>query len=84
MKPDDAYELWKSSRAAIEPPAGFEDRVMAAIEPFAAAQHRRRRGVQAFVLAVVASRLGRLAIWSLACAACAARVVGILALFLPG
>jgi hypothetical protein len=82
MKSDDAFEQWKSSRTAIDVPADFADRVMGSIEQWDAA-HRRRHGLQALVLAVLASRLGRVAIWSLACAACVARVGAILALFVP-
>jgi hypothetical protein len=81
MKPDDAYERWKSSRAAANVSADFADRVMSSIEQVEAAS-QRRRGLQALVLALVASRIGRVTIWSLACAACAARVLGVLALFI--
>ena len=80
MEHDDHYEAWKRARADAAVPDGFADRVMAAVR-----EHRQageRSALVALVLAVVASRAGRVALWSLACAACAVRVGSVIALFL--
>ena len=80
MRNDDVYERWRHAQASVDVPDGFADRVMAAVE-----QHDRQRRGLAFrelVRLLVASRLGRIAVWSLACSVCALRIAAVLAVFL--
>ena len=80
MEHDDHYEAWRRARSDADVPDGFADRVMAAIRE--RGQTGERSALCAVVLAVVASRAGRIVLWSLACAVGVVRVGSVIALFL--
>jgi hypothetical protein len=81
MSHDDLYESWKRARAATAVPAGFADRVMAALKD---SEGRKARPVslRELLFALLTSRPGRVAVCSLAGAACLFRILHVLALFL--
>ena len=73
MRHDDPYEAWKRARAGAEVPAGFADRVMAAVRA-----RQARRPVRPL------SRAVRIGIGMAACAVCLLRILQIVAVFLAG
>jgi len=75
------YERWKQTRAKVEVPGDFADRVMASI-------HRTRQRAwwslfRLLALAAGRSLFMRVAATSLALAVCLLRIGGILAIFIP-
>lgn len=81
MHHDDAYESWKADRGRADVPEDFADRVMDAIAA-RAIERRRDSALRLWLLGLLASRAVRVGIGTLACAACAVRVLYVVALFL--
>lgn len=77
MPHPDPYESWKTRRAGLGPPADFADRVMAGL----CRQHEKQRQDAARRPRLL-PRLARLAVCSLACAACLFRILQLVAPFL--
>ena len=78
---EEKYEHWRRTRAQVEVPGAFADRVMASI-------HRNKRQIWVSWLhkskvAVVRSRTFRVIAATLALAVCAFRIGGMLAVFIP-
>ncbi len=80
MNDDQHYEQWKRRRGAGAAPAGFADRVMAAIEAHVTNRRQRTR-LQALLFAVLSSRLSRIGVGSLAAATCVYRLLHVFAIF---
>lgn len=72
MPGDENYEQWRKARAWGEVPGGFADRVMAAV----ASRERevRESALRGMLIAIARSRLARVAICSVAGAACLMRI----------
>jgi hypothetical protein len=79
MTPDDYYEAWKRQRTDV--PAGFADRVMAAV-----GQHEQQQTglalARAWLAALLSSRAARFGLCSLAVLVGLFRVLQVLGLFL--
>ena len=78
---EEKYEHWRRTRAQVEVPGAFADRVMASI-------HRTRQrtwwaAVYGVALAVGRSRIARAAAASLAVVVCLLRIGSTLAIFIP-
>jgi hypothetical protein len=81
MDADDRYQAWKQRRAAAEVPEGFADRVMQTVR---GVQGRQQRHAPAGVLGLLfSSRLSKVAVCTLAVAACVVRVAAVVAVLLP-
>jgi len=80
MSDDKLYEQWKQRRAEADAPAGFADRIMAAIES-RKTNERQRTWLATVMLAALSSRFSRIGICSLAAAACVARLMHVFAIF---
>jgi hypothetical protein len=74
---DQGYEDWRRRRERSDVPAGFSDRVMAAVE----AQEAGRRRAGLLLAALLASRLSRIGLCSLAAATCVFRLWHVVAVF---
>jgi hypothetical protein len=81
MRPDALYESWKRRRSAGDVPSGFANRVMTSLHR--ATRQAEPSGPQRFLAGLFASRLGKLGLCALGCLACAVRILGLVALFLP-
>ncbi len=80
MPVDDIYERWREARADVEVPNGFADRVMIAVETSEEdARDAATRGVLALLLA---SRLARVAVYSIAGGACLMRIGCVVSTFI--
>ena len=80
MAVDDVYERWREARAEVKAPDGFADRVMVAVEASEEdARDASRRGVLALL---VASRLARGAVYSIAGGACLVRIGCVVSTFI--
>jgi hypothetical protein len=81
MDHEEQYERWKQSRAQVDVPDDFADRVMTSIH-----QTRQRAWwsvLYRVALAVGRSRIARAAAASLAVAVCLLRIGSALAIFIP-
>ena len=72
MPGDEIYERWRKARADVQVPDGFADRVVVAVE--LRDRDARETVLRGLLVAIAASRLVRLAIFSIAGAACLARI----------
>ena len=79
MSQDNRYELWKRSRADTNVPGGFADRVMGVIHD--AGNSSRQRLLERFLLAVLATRMGRAAVCVSASALFIVRIAHLFSLF---
>jgi hypothetical protein len=77
MRFDDPYQSWVRKHAQVPVPDGFADRVLERL------YQRRDHAWRALLLAALLSRPGKVALWSLAGAACLVRLASIVTLFLP-
>jgi len=73
----DPYEAWKHARARALVSLDFADRVLAAVQ-------ERPMPWQSWLAHLLRSPVVRIALASLACAACLLRVLQVVALFLVG
>lgn len=81
MKPEELYESWKRSRANIEPPADFADRVMTSI-------HQTRRlavylTLQSLTTTLLRSRVAQTSVCSVAIGIWLVRVCALLTILIP-
>ena len=72
MPGDEIYEQWRKARADVQVPGGFADRVMVAVE--SRDRDARETVLRGLPVAIGRSRLARVAICSIAGAACLARI----------
>jgi hypothetical protein len=80
MNYDKLYHGWKNRRRQYPPPPGFSDRVLAAIDDSAPGlQHEST--APWLVLPVLSTRLGRIAVGTLAAAMCVFRLWHVIAIF---
>ncbi len=77
----DPYESWKERRARLGPPADFAERVMTEMHPRGPAR-QQGTGLGLAGAPALGWAVGRVAIWSLACAACLFRILQLAAPFL--
>jgi hypothetical protein len=82
MPTDDLFERWKQQRRQPRAPAGFADRVMAAV-PDADLLKARRRALQAYLAALLSTKIGRLGVCSLAFLIGLFRLFQVVGIFLP-
>jgi hypothetical protein len=80
MNDDKLYEDWKNRRRQQAPTPGFSDRVLVAIEN-SAAEMRHESTAQRLVQAVLSTRLGKIAVGTLAGAMCVLRLCHVIAIF---
>jgi hypothetical protein len=80
MSHDEVYHDWKSRRRQVEVPFGFADRVMSQVEAYEA-KKKQRSLLEKMLLAMLSSRSGRIAISSLAAAACVGRLLHVIVIF---
>lgn len=81
MPPDDLYQRWKARRTRGEVPAGFADGVMNAVVGHES--RRQRTWLARLLLALTASRAGRVGLMAVAALVFALRLAAIVAVFLP-
>lgn len=79
MNPDQDYEEWKRCRERVDVPPGFSERVMGAVEGYEAGRRRSLAG--RLLAALLASRLSKIGLCSLAAATCAFRLWHVVAIF---
>lgn len=72
MPGDEIYERWREARADAQVPGGFADRVMVAVE--SRERDARETALRGLLAAIARSRLARVAICSIAGAACLVRI----------
>jgi hypothetical protein len=82
MEGDERYRRWLEQRARTEVPAGFADRVLAAVTAREASR-RPAGGAGGVVLALFSPRWSKVGLCALGCLACVFRMAWIAALFLP-
>ena len=78
---EEKYERWKRTRAEVEVPDDFAERVMASVH-----QLPQRGGtslLRRWIMAVGQSRIVQATATALALAVCVLRIGGILAIFVP-
>jgi hypothetical protein len=80
MNDDQLYHDWKRRRAQAETPAGFADRVMAAVHAHERDTRRRSR-LHRVLLSLLASRRGRIAVCAVAALTCVFRLMHVAAIF---
>ncbi len=81
MLDNDPYQSWKQRRARAHVPEDFADRVMTRLQEHEA-QKLRGLVFPGWLLAVLSSRVAKIAICVVACVACALRMVSVFAIFL--
>jgi hypothetical protein len=80
MNDDQLYHDWKRRRAQAEAPPGFADRVLAAAHAHERDIHHRSR-LRTLLLALLASRHGKIAVCTLAALTCVLRLLHVAAIF---
>ena len=81
MLDNDPFQSWKQWRARAHVPEDFTDRVMTHLQEYEA-QKARGLVFRSWLLAVLSSRVGKIAICAVACVTCALRMMSVFAIFL--